>query len=119
MRRAGTLNDGTEGILYPMIGNHNWRDEETIDVSRSFFSEGTRQGTLADYLVVPARNAIPKPKEMSIEAAAVMSTTWLTAYHALFTRSGLRAGQTMLVQGASGGVTTALIQLGHAAKIQV
>ena len=48
-----------------------------------------------------------------------MGTAWLTAYRMLFVKSGLRPGQTMLVQGASGGVATALVQLGHAAGMQV
>jgi NADPH:quinone reductase-like Zn-dependent oxidoreductase len=56
---------------------------------------------------------------MSFETAAVLGIGWLTAYRMLFTKSGLRAGQTMLVQGSSGGVTTALIQLGSAAGMRV
>ena len=48
-----------------------------------------------------------------------MGTAWLTAYRMLFTKSGLRPGQTMLVQGASGGVSTALVQLGRAAGMPV
>jgi NADPH:quinone reductase-like Zn-dependent oxidoreductase len=48
-----------------------------------------------------------------------MGTAWLTAYRMLFVKSGLRPGQTMLVQGASGGVATALIALGHAAGMRV
>ena len=48
-----------------------------------------------------------------------MGTAWLTAYRMLFTKSGLRPGQTMLVQGASGGVSTALVQLGRAAGMRV
>jgi NADPH:quinone reductase-like Zn-dependent oxidoreductase len=48
-----------------------------------------------------------------------MGTAWLTAYRMLFTKSGLKPGQTMLVQGGSGGVATALIQLGRAAGIEV
>jgi len=48
-----------------------------------------------------------------------MGTAWLTAYRMLFVKSGLRPGQTMLVQGASGGVSTALIALGKAAGMRV
>ena len=48
-----------------------------------------------------------------------MGTAWLTAYRMLFVKSGLRPGQTMLVQGASGGVSTALIALGKAAGLRV
>jgi NADPH:quinone reductase-like Zn-dependent oxidoreductase len=70
-------------------------------------------------VVVPARNAVPKPAGLSAVRAAGMGTAWLTAYRMLFTKSGLRPGQTMLVQGASGGVSTALIQLGRAAGLRV
>ena len=48
-----------------------------------------------------------------------MGTAWLTAYRMLFVKSGLRPGQTMLVQGASGGVATALTALGSAAGMRV
>jgi NADPH:quinone reductase-like Zn-dependent oxidoreductase len=68
---------------------------------------------------VPARNVVPRPTGLTAAQAAVMGTAWLTAYRMLFVKSGLRPGQTMLVQGASGGVSTALIQLGRAAGLQV
>jgi len=77
------------------------------------------QGTFADTVVVPEANVLPKPASMSFSEAACMGTAWLTAYRMLFVKSGLRPGQTMLVQGASGGVNTALIQLGRAAGLQV
>ena len=69
--------------------------------------------------MVPARNVVPRPAGLTAVQAAVMGTAWLTAYRMLFVKSGLRPGQTMLVQGASGGVSTALIQLGRAAGMQV
>jgi NADPH:quinone reductase-like Zn-dependent oxidoreductase len=50
---------------------------------------------------------------------AVLGTAWLTAYRALFTKSNLQPGETLLVQGASGGMSTALIQLGRAAGFEV
>jgi NADPH:quinone reductase-like Zn-dependent oxidoreductase len=56
---------------------------------------------------------------MTAAQGAVMGTAWLTAYRMLFTKSGLQPGQTMLVQGASGGVSTALVQLGRAAGMTV
>lgn len=49
----------------------------------------------------------------------MLGTAWLTAYRALFTKSGLRAGETVLIQGATGGMATALIQLGRAAGFEV
>jgi NADPH:quinone reductase-like Zn-dependent oxidoreductase len=69
--------------------------------------------------VVPKRNAIPLPGNLSPLYASALGTAWLTAYRALFTKSGLRAGQTVLVQGASGGMATALIQLGRDAGFEV
>jgi NADPH:quinone reductase-like Zn-dependent oxidoreductase len=115
---AGRLANGTEVVLYPVIGDPGVAGDETLDPKRSLLTE-KYQGTFADTVVVPARNAVPKPAGLSMTQAAVMGTAWLTAYRMLFVKSGLRPGQTMLVQGASGGVATALVQLGHAAGMQV
>jgi len=68
---------------------------------------------------VPTRNLVALPGSMSHAAAATLGTTYLTAYRMLATRSGLPAGSTVLVQGASGGVSTALIQLARAAGMRV
>ncbi|MCP2249026.1 NADPH:quinone reductase [Lentzea aerocolonigenes] len=115
---AGTLDDGTEVVLHSVIGDPDWAGEETLDPKRTLLTE-KHQGTFADYVTVPARNALPKPAGLSFAEAACMGTAWLTAYRMLFVKSGLRPGQTMLVQGASGGVSTALIQLGRAAGFRV
>ncbi|HEX4702425.1 MAG TPA: zinc-binding dehydrogenase, partial [Pseudonocardiaceae bacterium] len=85
---------------------------------RSLLTE-VHQGTFADRVIVPARNVLPKPAGLSFAEAACMGTAWLTAYRMLFVKSGLRPGQTMLVQGASGGVSTALVTLGKAAGLRV
>lgn len=115
---AGTLDDGTEVVLHSVIGDPEYRGEETLDPKRTLLTE-KHQGTFADRVIVPKRNAIPKPAEMSFAEGAIMGTAWLTAYRMLFVKSGLRPGQTMLVQGASGGVSTALVQLGRAAGMRV
>lgn len=115
---AGVLPDGTDIVLHSIIGDPAWSGDETLDPKRNMLTE-RYQGTFADTVVVPARNAVPKPSGLSFTQAAGMGTAWLTAYRMLFTRSGLRPGQTMLVQGASGGVSTALIQLGRAAGMRV
>ena len=115
---AGTLADGTEVVLHSIIGDPAWSGDETLDPRRTLLTE-KHQGTFADTVVVPARNAIPKPEGLTAAQAAVMGTAWLTAYRMLFTKSGLKPGQTMLVQGASGGVSTALVQLGQAAGMRV
>lgn len=115
---AGTLDDGTEVVIYPVVTSPGWMGDETLDPKRTLLTE-KYQGTFAERVVVPERNVLPKPAAMSMEEAACMGTAWLTAYRMLFTKSGLRPGQTMLVQGASGGVSTALIQLGRAAGMRV
>lgn len=115
---AGVIDDGSEVVIYPVIGTGDWRGDETLDPGRSILTE-VHQGTFAEYAVVPARNVLAKPPELSFAAAACMGTAWLTAYRMLFVRSGLRPGQTMLVQGASGGVSSALIALGAAAGMRV
>ena len=70
-------------------------------------------------VAVPKRNVIPKPPELSFEHAACLPTAWLTAYRMLFTRGGVTPGMTVLVQGAAGGVATALTVLGSAAGARV
>jgi NADPH:quinone reductase-like Zn-dependent oxidoreductase len=115
---AGTLEDGTEVVLHSIIGDPDWSGDETLDPKRTLLTE-KYQGSMADHVVVPRRNAVPKPEGVTPSQAAVMGTAWLTAYRMLFTKSGLLPGQTMLVQGASGGVSTALVQLGRAAGMTV
>ena len=115
---AGTLEDGTPVVIYPLMGSDDWRGDETLDPGWHIPSEFVH-GTFADYAVVPRRNALPLPGSLSALHASVLGTAWLTAYRALFTKSGLRAGETVLIQGATGGMATALIQLGRAAGFEV
>ncbi|WP_234375498.1 zinc-binding dehydrogenase, partial [Streptomyces sp. CB01373] len=77
------------------------------------------QGTFAERVAVPTWNVLPKPKELSFEEAACLPTAWLTAYRMLFTNAGVRPGDSVLVQGAGGGVATAAIVLGRAAGLRV
>lgn len=115
---AGTLDDGTEVVIFPMMESDDWRGDETLDPKWHVPSEFVH-GTFADYVVVPRRNTIPLPTTLSPLNASVLGTAWLTAYRALFTKSGLRPGATVLIQGATGGMATALIQLGRAAGFEV
>ena len=115
---AGTLDDGTPVVIYPVMGSDDWRDDETLDPHWHIFSELV-PGTFADYVAVPKRNAIVLPEGLSALNASVLGTAWLTAYRALFTKSKLVPGETLLVQGASGGMSTALIQLGRAAGFEI
>ena len=111
---AGLDEDGNEVIVHGVVASPGWTGDETLDPKRTLFSE-LHQGTLAERVAVPKRNLLPKPADLSFAEAACLPTAWLTAYRMLFVKSGLRPGQTVLVQGASGGVATALIVLGRAA----
>ncbi len=115
---AGVTEDGQEVVVHALVGDPDWRGDETLDPKRSILSE-VHQGTFASQVVVPRRNLVPKPPELSFEEAACLPTAWLTAYRMLFTQAGLQPGDTVLVQGAGGGVATAAIALGRAGGLQV
>jgi NADPH:quinone reductase-like Zn-dependent oxidoreductase len=109
---------GEEVVVHAVISTPGWTGDETLDPKRTLLSE-VHQGTLAERVTVPRYNVVPKPAELSFAEAACLSTAWLTAYRMLFVKSGLAPGDTVLVQGASGGVATALIALGRAAGYRV
>jgi NADPH:quinone reductase-like Zn-dependent oxidoreductase len=115
---AGVDDEGNEVVIHSVISSPDWRGDETFDPGRSLLSE-RYAGTFADEVVVPRRNLVPKPSQLSFEEAACLPTAWLTAYRMLFTRSGVAPGSTVLVQGAGGGVATALVALGSAAGYRV
>ncbi|MBA3279470.1 MAG: zinc-binding dehydrogenase [Geodermatophilaceae bacterium] len=115
---AGTDEHGNDVVVHAVLSDPSWQGDETLDPKRSLLSE-RYQGTLAEQVLVPTRNVVPKPAELSFPEAACLATAWLTAYRMLFTKSGVRPGDTVLVQGASGGVATALISLASAAGIRV
>lgn len=71
----------------------------------------TRWGGLAEFVVVPRANIVAKPPELTFEEAAAMPLTFLTAWHMLVGRAGLRFGETVLIQAAGSGVSTAAIQI--------
>jgi NADPH:quinone reductase-like Zn-dependent oxidoreductase len=112
---AGTDPDGNEVIVHAVIGDPDaGGGDETLDPRRSLLSE-RYDGTFAERVAVPRRNLVAKPAALSFEQAACLPTAYLTAYRMLFEKSGAQPGSTVLVQGASGGVATALILLGRAA----
>lgn len=109
---------GAQVVVHSVINAAGWSGDETLDPGRSLLSE-RHQGSLAEYVIVPARNVVPKPAELSFTEAACLSTAWLTAYRMLFVNCELRPGQTVLVQGAGGGVATACISMARAAGLRV
>jgi NADPH:quinone reductase-like Zn-dependent oxidoreductase len=115
---AGLDDDGNEVVVHAVVSSPGWSGDETLDPKRTLLSE-LHQGTLAEEVVVPRRNLAPKPDGLSWTEAACLPTAWLTAYRMLFTQSGLAPGDTVLVQGAGGGVATALISLAAASGLRV
>jgi NADPH:quinone reductase-like Zn-dependent oxidoreductase len=116
---AGIDADGNEVVVHAVIGDANaGGGDETLDPRRSLLSE-RYNGTFAERVAVPAANLLPKPAALSFEEAACLPTAYLTAYRMLFDKSGAQPGATVLVQGAGGGVATALILLGRAAGYRV
>src|SRR5664279_3722312 len=117
---AAGIDEGTgeEVVVHAVINTPGWTGDDTLDPGRSLLSE-KHQGSIAEYVIVPSRNVVAKPADLSWAESACLSTAWLTAYRMLFTQSGLRPGQTVLVQGASGGVATACIAMARAAGMRV
>jgi NADPH:quinone reductase-like Zn-dependent oxidoreductase len=115
---AGVTDDGREVVVHAVVSDPDWFGDETLDPRRSLLSERF-PGTFADTVVVPARNVLDKPPQLSFAEAACLPTAWLTAYRMLFTAGRLTPGSTVLVQGAGGGVATALVALGAAAGMRV
>lgn len=94
---AGEINAVGEGVDASRIG------ERVVAM--------THFGAHAQFCCVPSQFALPIPATMSFEAAAALPVTYLTAYHLLFFAANLRAGESVLVHMAAGGVGTAVLQL--------
>lgn len=123
---AGTISDESQlYLIYNVINGPSWPADQdgTLDPDRSVLGEA-HQGVLSTYAWIPDANLIPipatatLPKGLTPTHLAALGTAWLTGYRSLFVkaREALSAApdRTILVQGSSGGVATALIQLAHA-----
>lgn len=106
---AGIAPDGRDVVFYPVL--------EMTDGLR-MLTDGI-DGTFAPKVALPAASLVPKPANLSFEEAAGLGTAWLTAWRMLFTKAQLRPGERVLVQGATGGVSTAAIMLASAAGAHV
>jgi len=116
---AGLDEDGNEVVVHAVVSDPGFTGaDETTDPKRSLLSERF-QGTFAEKVAVPRANVVPKPTGLSFEEAACLPTAWLTAYRMLFTQGGFKPGDSVLVQGAGGGVATAAITLARAAGLRV
>ena len=111
---AGGVAIGTRVVVDPSL-NYEWYRLTPTGSSikaRPFGVLGEHtQGGLAEYCVAPTRNLLEIPDAVSFETAAAAALAFVTAWHALLGRGALKPGEAVLVTGASGGVSTAAIQI--------
>lgn len=116
---AGIGPDGSPVVVHAVIGDPARAEgDETLDPKRSLLSE-IYPGTFAERVRVPSHNLIPLPPGMNFAQAACLPTAYLTAYRMLATKSQTKPGDTVLIQGAGGGVATAAIVLAKAMGLRV
>jgi len=82
-------------------------------------ADWTRNGSLAEYTAVEARNLAPLPADIDHTVAAALPISGLTAWQGLFDHARLTAGQTVLIHGVAGGVGSIAAQLAHEAGARV
>jgi zinc-binding alcohol dehydrogenase/oxidoreductase len=99
---------GREVVIYPAL---RWGDDERAQGEDFEILGYPTQGTQAEAIVVPADSLYPKPARLDWEQAAALPLAGLSAWRALVTRGELRAGDRVLVTGASGGVASFAVQL--------
>ncbi|GLY40405.1 alcohol dehydrogenase [Amycolatopsis sp. NBRC 101858] len=113
---AGVLDTGEEVVILPSLG---WGAGEAAPASGFEILGDHRPGTYAEAVSVPAENVVAKPAGYSWAQAAALPLVGVTAFRALFSRAGLRRGESLLVLGAGGGVATTAVLLGSAAGATV
>jgi NADPH:quinone reductase-like Zn-dependent oxidoreductase len=82
-------------------------------------ADWTRNGSLAEYAAVEARNLAPLPADVDHTVAAALPISGLTAWQGLFDHARLTTGQTVLIHGAAGGVGSIAVQLAREAGARV
>lgn len=82
-------------------------------------TDWARNGTLAEYVAVEARNLAPLSAGIDHTVAAALPISGLTAWQGLFDHAGLQPGQTVLIHGAAGAVGSIAVQLAHDAGARV
>jgi NADPH2:quinone reductase len=111
-----TVERGQRVVLLPMLvcdrcdACRSGRDSWCADLK--FLGEHV-DGTYAEYIAVPARNAIRAPERLSYVELAASMLAFTTAWHMLVTRGQLRKGESVLVVGAGSGVGSAAVQVAH------
>ncbi|MEP7199710.1 MAG: zinc-binding dehydrogenase, partial [Chloroflexota bacterium] len=94
------------------------RGDQQMCVKYSILGEHVR-GTYAEQVVVPLVNVLPMPDDFAFESAAAANLVAVTAWHSLIRKGQLRAGETVLIVGAGGGVNSISIQIAKLAGARV
>jgi NADPH:quinone reductase-like Zn-dependent oxidoreductase len=110
------LATGEEVVIVPSLW---WGEDEGAPGDTWQILGDTQPGTYADVVRVPTECVVPKPAGLSWAQAAALPLVGLTTFRALFSRAGLRAGESLLVLGAGGGVATMAVALGVAVGCSV
>src|SRR5574340_1606143 len=114
---AGVRVDTGEDVL--ILPSLWWGDDESAPGPHWQILGDHHRGTYAELVRVPADCVAPKPRGLTWEQAAALPLVGLTTYRALFTRGRLRAGESVLVLGAGGGVATMAVLLASAVGASV
>jgi zinc-binding alcohol dehydrogenase/oxidoreductase len=114
---AGVRTDTGEGVV--VLPSLNWGGRDDAPGSGWEILGDHTPGTYAELVSVPAECVAPKPAGLSWAEAAALPLVGLTTYRALFVRGRLRAGESMLVIGAGGGIATMAIALAVAAGASI
>ncbi|PTA43495.1 Zn-dependent oxidoreductase [Micromonospora sp. RP3T] len=101
---VGTDPDGNEVVIYPVVPTPG--DPRGVSILSEHFP-----GTFAELVAVPRMNLLPLPDGLAATDAACLPTAWLTAWRMLTTKGRVADGESVLVQGAGGGVATAAVAL--------
>jgi len=94
-------------------------DDVKLRPSDRVYTAGSITGTYAEYALCHAAQVHPLPENVSFAQGAAIGTPYATAYRGLFQRAEAKAGETVLVHGASGGVGIAAVQLARAGGLRV
>jgi zinc-binding alcohol dehydrogenase/oxidoreductase len=97
------LTVGTEVALYPGL---EWGSNPEFPAAQFGLLGMPGPGTVAEYICVPAENAVAKPPSLTFEEAAAIGLGGLTAWRGLVGKARLRAGERVLITGIGGGVAT-------------
>jgi len=116
------LDVGARVLVNPSLwcGRCEWcrKGEESLCLHYKIIGEHLNGG-FAQFAAVPARNILPIPDELTFEEAAAVPLVYQTAWRGIISRGRLRPGETVLVTGGSGGVSTAAIQVAKLAGAYV